>query len=192
VIAGRAVAGAVLAGGASRRMGRDKALIEIDGVAMVARVAGALSGAGCGPVTVVGGDRAALEALGLVAHADRWPGEGPLGAVITALSSSAVPTMVVACDLPWLDSATVASVAGAALAAAGDSDPPIDVAVTRTDRLQPLCACWMPSALPVLERRFHAGERAVHRAIDDLAVRVVQVESAALRNVNTPRDLPPV
>jgi molybdopterin-guanine dinucleotide biosynthesis protein A len=183
VIAGRAVAGAVLAGGASRRMGRDKALIEIDGLAMAQRVAGALCGAGCDPVSVVGGDPAALEALGLVVRADRWPGEGPLGAVITAISS-ADPTMVVACDLPWLDAATVTSVAGAA-------GPSIDVAVARTDRLQPLCACWMPSALPALERRFLAGERAVHRVLADLSVRVVDVDPAVLRNVNTPRDLPP-
>ena len=49
------VAGAVLVGGASRRMGRPKALIEVDGSPMVVRVAAALSAGGCAPVRLIGG-----------------------------------------------------------------------------------------------------------------------------------------
>jgi molybdopterin-guanine dinucleotide biosynthesis protein A len=163
-------------------MGRDKALVEIDGMAMVRRVADTLGGAGCRPVTVVGGDPAALEALGLQVRPDRWPGEGPLGAIVTALAGATTPTVVVACDLPWLDAATVRALVEAIGSA--------DVVVARTDRLEPLCACWSPSALPVLERRFGAGERAVHRVLDDLTVTAVDVDPSALRNVNAPGDLP--
>ena len=50
--------GAVLCGGASRRMGTDKALVEVDGVPMAERVAGALHAGGCAPVVFVGGDGA--------------------------------------------------------------------------------------------------------------------------------------
>ena len=46
--------GVVLTGGASRRMGRTKALVEIDGVPMAARVAAALAGAGCESVVLLG------------------------------------------------------------------------------------------------------------------------------------------
>ena len=79
------VEGVVLAGGASRRMGRDKSLIPIDGVPMAVRVVTALQDGGCRPVRVIGGDTAALIALGLAAEPDAYPGEGPLGAIAAVL-----------------------------------------------------------------------------------------------------------
>ena len=82
--------GAVLAGGASPRMGRDKALIEIDGVAMVTIAVEALRAAGAADVWVVGGDRGAIEALGHRWVPDLHPGEGPLGGVITAKNAREV------------------------------------------------------------------------------------------------------
>jgi molybdopterin-guanine dinucleotide biosynthesis protein A len=79
------VAGAVLMGGASRRMGRDKALVEVDGLPMASRVAAALTAAGCRSAVAVGGDAAVHARLGLSSVPDRWPGEGPLGAIVTVL-----------------------------------------------------------------------------------------------------------
>ena len=52
-------AGAVLCGGASRRMGTDKAFVEVGGQPMAERVAAALEEAGCAPVVFVGGERRA-------------------------------------------------------------------------------------------------------------------------------------
>jgi molybdopterin-guanine dinucleotide biosynthesis protein A len=131
-------------------------------------------------VVAVGGDAGALEAAGLDVVADLYPGEGPLGGLITALRWSPEPEVVVAaCDLPWLDAATVRALLGA-----GDG-----VRVARTDRLEPLCACWPVSALPAIEVLFAAGERAVRRALHSLEVIDVAVARAALRNVNTPADL---
>jgi molybdopterin-guanine dinucleotide biosynthesis protein A len=179
------VAGAVLAGGRSRRMGRDKAVLPVDGQMMAARVANALRRAGCGPVFAVGGDLVALTAAGVPGIGDRWPGEGPLGAIITALTHTGAPTVVVACDLPWLDEASVAALMPTSSSAA------FDVTVATSGRDEPLCACWMPSALPELIQQFDIGERAVHRVFTALAVRRVPVEPAALSNVNTPDDLPP-
>ncbi|MGA1077227.1 MAG: molybdenum cofactor guanylyltransferase, partial [Ilumatobacteraceae bacterium] len=48
--------GVVLAGGASRRMGTDKAFVAVDGRSMVLRVADALVSGGCGPLVCQGGD----------------------------------------------------------------------------------------------------------------------------------------
>ena len=62
--------GAVLCGGASRRMGTDKAFIEIDGVPMARRVASALADAGCESIYAVGGDSIRLRRLGFVTLAD--------------------------------------------------------------------------------------------------------------------------
>lgn len=172
--------GAVLCGGASRRMGVDKAALEIDGVPMARRVVDVLFAAGCRPVIAVGGDATALGRLGLDVADDEFPGDGPLGGIVTALAVGA-PTAVVACDLPDLRPATVA-----ALIAAVDGH---DAAVAFSDRPEPLCAVWAESAAAVLRDRFVSGERAVHRALAGLDIAWVSVEPAELRNVNTPGDL---
>ncbi|MFN6118460.1 MAG: molybdenum cofactor guanylyltransferase [Actinomycetes bacterium] len=191
----------MLTGGASRRMGRDKAFVEVEGSAMARRVADALVAAGCGPVLAVGGDAVGLSTLGLVAVPDRWPGEGPLGGIRTALAHvseqvseqesgqepgqepAGAPVLVVATDLPWLDATTL----GALLEHVSRTD--LDVVVARSGRLEPLCALWWPSAAGPLAAAFDAGERAVHRAIAGMRVQEVAVDGAALVNVNRPDDL---
>ena len=184
------VVGAVLMGGASRRMGRDKALVEVDGVPMAARVAAALEAAGCRPVMAVGGDAAVHARLGLLAVPDRWPGEGPLGAIVTALGAldglEADAMVAAACDLPWLDRATVEALVARYAAAEG----PVDAVVAYSDRLEPLCALWARQARQPLEQRVLEGERAVHRALESLSVVTVQVDASAVTNVNSPADLP--
>ncbi len=164
-------------------MGRDKALVEVDGIAMVRRVAGSLAAAGCSPVFAVGGDEAALGAVGMTVVADRFPGEGPLGGILSALDATGGPTLVVATDMPWLDPATV----GLLLAHAGRGD--LDAVIARSDRLEPLCAVWWPSSSAALGARFVAGERAVHRAIHGLRVTEVAVAKTAVANVNRPDDV---
>src|SRR5271156_5541718 len=98
------VAGFILAGGASSRMGRDKALLELGGVPLIVRTARLVESV-VGSATVVG-DSAAFRALGLRTIADDWPGTGPLGGIATALRASSAPwSLVVACDLPDLTEA---------------------------------------------------------------------------------------
>lgn len=179
--------GAVLCGGASTRMGRDKALVPIDGQAMAVRVAGALRAAGCDPVVAIGGDAVALGALGLAVVPDGWPGEGPLGGVVTALSShpGADAVAVVACDTPWM---TPDSIELLVDALAGT--PAADAAIAVTDRIEPLCVVWRRSALPAMRAAFLAGERRVHAALASLHVVDVVVHAGDLRNVNSPDDLP--
>jgi molybdenum cofactor guanylyltransferase len=181
-------AGAVLCGGASRRMGADKALVRVDDVPMAERVATALESAGCAPLVLIGGDPAALASLDRPLIADRWPGAGPLGGVITALVAHHADVVVAACDLPWLDAATV----GAVLHAAATSAPDVDVVVAHTGRIEPALAWWSASCLPELERCFADGRRALHEAITAMRWREVAVEPSALRNVNAPADLPPL
>ena len=80
-------------------MGRDKALLEIDGRPMAQRVADALWGAGAAEVFCVGGDPA-LRSHGVRLVPDDRPGEGPLGGLVTALREAAHDLVVVlACDL---------------------------------------------------------------------------------------------
>ncbi len=178
------VLGAVLTGGASRRMGRDKATLPIDGVAMADRVAAALR-TGCAEVVAIGpSERAGAQQP----VADLFPGEGPVGGVITALREAerrgCSHAFVVACDLAFLDAATVQRLLVAGLGPGAGS-----IAVAHTDRVEPLCAVWPVSILAPVEHIFAAGERAMHRVLDALALTRVDVRAAALRNVNTPGDL---
>jgi molybdopterin-guanine dinucleotide biosynthesis protein A len=176
------VAGAVLVGGASRRMGRPKALIDIDGSPMAVRVAVALGGGGCVPVRLVGGGTLPDD-IGYPVVADRWPGEGPLGGVITALMDAGGDVVVAACDLADLDAATVRAVRDAP--GAGEAD----AVVATTDRLQPALARWNHRALEQLTAIFAGGERALNTALGRLDVVEVAVDPLALRNVNSPGDL---
>jgi molybdopterin-guanine dinucleotide biosynthesis protein A len=176
--------GAVLTGGGSTRMGRDKALIAIDGVPLAVRAATALRDAGANAVVAVGGDLDALEALGLDARTDVYPGEGPLGAILTAFATASTDLVVVlACDLPLIDAATVHCL----LQTIGDHAAAVPV----TDRAHPLCAVYRASRCgAVLGEAFAAGERTVHRALDALdVVRVELPDPDVLRNVNRPGDL---
>jgi len=187
--------GAVLTGGSSRRMGRDKALIQIEGVRMVDRIAAALAAAGCSNVVAVGPRQLA----GDLAHIDDlYPGEGPLGGVLTAMGSmSSMASMaswlcVAACDLPWLDVDSIVALhrAAASAAAAGQNAAEVDVVVARTDRIEPLCALWNPSCRDAVQQAFDSGERSLLEVFKMLNVIEVPVHPLALRNVNTPEDLP--
>jgi molybdopterin-guanine dinucleotide biosynthesis protein A len=162
-------------------MGRPKSLIEIDGEPMARRVATAMTRAGCESVVAVG---PLPLAAGLEHVADLHPGEGPLGGILTALQATGgAPTLVAACDLPWLDAASLALI----IEAAGRGE---DVVVARSSRLEPMCALWQPSAAPKLQAVFDGGERAVHRAMATLDVVEVDLPDSVLANVNAPDDLP--
>lgn len=177
-------AGAVLCGGASRRMGTDKALVEVDGVPMAERVAGALEAAGCSPVVFVGGDGPLLARFGRPTLPDEWPGEGPLGGVVTAMRAIGDDVVVAACDLPWLDAATVTK-----LIAVGATTSGVEVAVASTDRLHPALAWWSHTGLGAVLTCWERGTRALHKAIERVSSVHVAVEPRALRNVNTRADL---
>jgi molybdopterin-guanine dinucleotide biosynthesis protein A len=182
--------GAVLTGGASRRMGRTKALIELDGVPMARRVAHALTVAGCGSVIAYGGDPVELEPLGLPVLPDRHPGSGPLGGVLGALELFAESDLhidgvfVVACDLPALRGEDLAGMVDAVRRRRD-----VDVVVARTARIEPTCAIWRLRATERLREMFDSGERALHRAIEQLESCAVGIEPGAVRNINTPDDL---
>jgi molybdopterin-guanine dinucleotide biosynthesis protein A len=133
-------------------------------------------------VIAVGGDLEALVRLGLDVVPDEFPGQGPLGGILTA-AAVGLPAAVVACDLPHLRADTVRRL----IAALGSQD----AAIARTDRVEPLCAVWSARGVSVLRERHAAGERAVHRALESLDVAWVTVDAADLRNVNTPLDVEP-
>jgi molybdopterin-guanine dinucleotide biosynthesis protein A len=180
-------AGAVLAGGQSTRMGTDKAVLAVTGGPLAGVARDALVGAGAAEVLLVGGNRetlAPLEPLGFRFVDDRWPGQGPLGGLITALRACEHDVVVVlACDLPAVEAAAVTSV----LRALGDADAAIPVV---DGRLQTLVAAYRRRCVEGLEAAWAAGERSLRDAVRGLHTTLVALPDRRWTlNANRPADL---
>lgn len=184
------LAGFVLAGGASLRMGRAKALLEIAGETQIARVA-RLVGRAAANCSIVG-EVAGWPSCGFSVIADRWPGTGPLGGMATALGASGAEwNLMVACDMPYLTQEWLAHLAGRALGSRADAVIPM------TERgAEPLCAAYNRSAEPLLRGALERGVRKVREALEEL--RVERLEPAEwkgfdsggrlFKNMNAPAD----
>lgn len=153
-------------------MGADKALVEYAGRPLVCVARDALLGAGAVEVVAVGGDGDRLAALGgLRPVPDLFPGEGPLGAVITALQAGGCGVVVVlACDLPRVDSRAVAEL----LAALGE--PSVDAAVAEAGgHVHGVVGAYRPACLPWLQAAFGSGTRSIRDGLGGLAVARVRL-----------------
>jgi molybdopterin-guanine dinucleotide biosynthesis protein A len=138
--------GLLLTGGTGSRLGRDKALLPVDGMPSAARLAAVLSEV-VAPVVEVGPGRSGLPAV-----ADE--GEGPLAAVAAGVawlraSGFEGGAVVLACDLPFVDEALVGFLA----AYPGTAVPMV------ARRAQPLCARYSAAALDAVAGLVAAGER---------------------------------
>jgi len=183
----RSFTGAVLAGGASSRMGTDKALLEVNGRVLVSGAATALRDAGASNVIVIGGDLEALRQLGLVVHPDDEPGQGPLGGLLTALRLATDDiVMILACDMPAIDAESVATIVDALAGGEGR-----DVAVpVVAGRRQCLTAAYRQRSNLHLAAAYAGGERAPRRAIVGLdVVEVMGLDEHRLGDVDRPDDL---
>lgn len=171
-------AGYVLAGGASRRMGADKALLPFRGATLIESVAAAVRDA-AGSVTIVGSPEK-YQGLGLRVLADLRPGLGPLGGMETALSDAREDwALVAACDLPGVTAGFFKDLLNAASAQADAVIP-----VTPDGRAHPLAALYRRSAKTVVSAALDAGIRKVLDAIQALKIQHFPV--AELVNTNTP------
>jgi molybdopterin-guanine dinucleotide biosynthesis protein A len=183
------VTGVVLAGGDSHRMGRDKALLEVDGAPLVRHVIEALRPV-CVDVLVVTKAPLRYASLGVRIVADADPRRAALVGICTGLRAVLTPlAFVAACDLPHLATDAVAWMASLA--------PGYDAVVPwAAGRWHPLHSVYATSALPVLERRLAAGVFRLSEALAELRVRRIEEAELAvlspgletLHNVNTPDD----
>ena len=163
-------------------MGRDKALLSLDGEPLLVRMAHRVAKV-AGSVVIVGpAERYAH--LGFEVVPDRILGAGPLGGIDTALAlGRAKWNLVVACDLP--------AVAPAFLAALLERtrESQADCVMPRSDRPEPLCAVYSLSAAPAIRAALDAGIRKVTEALAGLAIDWYEVDrSGILANLNTPHD----
>lgn len=184
------VAGVILAGGKSRRMGRDKAFLTVGRDAMIERAAEELKKI-FKEVLISGGDAETGERLGLKVVPDLIRGWGPLSGIhASLLAARSRKCLVVPCDMPFI-SAELAKI----MVELSDS---YDVTVPQHgDYLQPLFAVYDKNCIPAVEEALNNGR---HKVVDFYPrVRVKYVSEAILRgvadidtvffNVNTPLDL---
>lgn len=174
---------AVLIGGDSSRMGSPKATFEVDGIPMAARVVAAAKESGASEILLVGGQKSLTKNIEGKWVKDVYPGEGPLGGIITALKNAENDSVVVlSCDMPFITGSVVTSL----VRALSDAQ----ATVGRTDSLNWLCAAWSKSeCLSTLQSVWKREERAVRRAAVLLDVAEVPVPAVAVRNINSPSDL---
>jgi molybdenum cofactor guanylyltransferase len=164
--------GYVLAGGASSRFGQDKALIEVGGKPMLVRMCELLRGI-VNEVNVVAPPEKYLS-IGVKSAADLWPGEGPLGGIVTALLNTwkSDPqcewNLIVSCDMPFLTREWLAYLAERASKSSAQVVLPQSV-----HGHEPLCACYRTAAGPALRAEFERGVRKVTDALKQVKTEVL-------------------
>lgn len=187
--------GAILAGGASRRFGRPKALAELGGRSLAERVRDALR-AVLPDVVLVGTLPGLAEHLALPARTDREAGRGPLGGIETALAwaeeEGRPGALCLACDLPFIAPALLEHLLRRA---AGGAEAVVPESGGRRG-VEPLCGFYSTAALPAIRAALEAGEQSVFRVLE--ALRTERVPLAEVQrfgapdvlflNLNTPAD----
>jgi len=175
--------GFVLAGGASRRMGTNKALLPFGGTTLVQHVSNQVAEA-TRHVYVIG-PREHLGDLKVPVIDDLFPGEGPLGAIVTALTFSFTEwNLVVACDMPSVTSEMLRTLFHHAVQSECDALVP----ATSDGRRHPLCAVYRTTALPGLRAAWSGGLRRVYDALDRIRTEYLPCGRRAVTNVNTPAE----
>jgi molybdopterin-guanine dinucleotide biosynthesis protein A len=181
---------AVIAGGKSRRFGRDKTQLAVAGATLLERACAVGLAEGL-DVVVIGHDRPAVWPAHLAAvafHPDARPGLGPLGGIATALALSAGATVIaVAADMPAFD-----DVALKWLCALDDAPVTMRARIPGHDGLlEPLLALYRPTLLPAISARLERGDLAVHGISAEPGVEIVAAPEwlrGRMVNINTPED----
>jgi molybdopterin-guanine dinucleotide biosynthesis protein A len=182
------IAGAVLTGGASTRMGSDKAQLAIGGVASATRVARCLALL-CEDVVLVGGDPPA-DAPGRRARDGDGPRSALRGLVAALDAAHAERVLVLATDLPFVTPDLLLALI---------AWPEADAVVPRTpDGVHPLCALYRRESVLAVARRHLADHRLAlsgllgaiaTRYLDGDDLRAVDPDGGALTTLNTADDV---
>jgi molybdopterin-guanine dinucleotide biosynthesis protein A len=182
---------AIQAGGQSRRMGRDKALIPLGGVPLIERVLTLAQNLGT-EVLITTNQPGPLRYLGVSLVSDRVPGQGTLPGLQTALESAHHDrVLVLACDMPFLNRSLLSYMI--------DLDTDADVVMPRwKQEWEPFHAIYRPSTcLPAIEASLQAGEhrmisflnRIRTHSIDEGLIREYDPDGLSFFNINSPADL---
>lgn len=188
------VSGVILAGGESRRLGRNKALERIGGRTLIERVVERVASVSAEIIVVVASPSQAV-ALPLPPEVrvvtDRYPGCGSLGGIYTGLSASLAPwILLVACDMPFLNARLLRRLIAMRRG--------VDAVVPCLEgRPEPLHALYSKTCLVPMERMLQAGQLKIAPLFEAVRVRYVGEETIdridpdhrSFFNVNSPADV---
>ena len=195
ILSMRPLIGAILAGGRSTRMGRDKATLMLDaqhgGQRMMDMVAAALretSGEDVVACSIAAESRdSPRPTKGYVPVIDLRSDAGPLAGIESLLASGlARGYLVCPCDVPCITPATLRMLLEHRHA------PATVLRIAGRGEFEPLPARIAAAALPTVQRLLDAGQRSIWRLMRELPAAIVEIDAqqaAALRNINTPDDL---
>ena len=186
----------VLAGGLSRRLGRDKAVEPFDGEPLIRRVIQrAVNAVGAGDVVVVVANSERAAALPLDAGhrtaVDVFPDCGSLGGIYTGLTAARTNwVLVTACDMPFLSAPLLEHMAGLR--------DGVDAVVPEIEgRPEPTHAFYSRECRSAIEKKLRAGQLKISGFFEDVIVRYVpevevrryDPELLSFFNINRPEDL---
>jgi molybdopterin-guanine dinucleotide biosynthesis protein A len=183
------LSGFILAGGHSRRMGRDKAFLELDGRTLLARALDLLRA--LTPEVWIVGPAAKFRSYGWVIE-DIFADCGPLAGIHAALCASATElNLIVAVDLPFVTESLLRFIIEQARA--GD-------AVVTVPRIaggyQPLCAVYRRAFAPLSAAALESGRNKIDalfaktttRILEEPELRRFAFSPEMFHNLNTPQD----
>ena len=184
----KAIHGLVLAGGQSRRMGQDKALLVRDGQSQLRHVAGLLDGVVDQVFVSVRDDQLAEpERARFATIVDRYEDMGPVAGILSAMDEHpGADWLVVACDLPNIDAHTLSF-----LLENSASDKPFTAFSSNYDGLpEPLCAIYRAGSDTIVRHFVDNGVTCPRKILirSDTSL-LQQPNPVALDNINTPDDL---
>ncbi len=187
--------GIILAGGLSRRMGFNKALLEWNDSSVLEQIIQAMAPAVHRIILSTGNNTAAYTALPYDRVQDDYPGKGPLAGLQAALQASETDwNLICACDMPLLEPSFFKGMKW--LAESGQEHHAI---VPRlAGRVHPLAGAYHRRVLPELEQRLIDNRLKVTQWLEEIGCQYVDVdelESAGvhdvaiqLSNMNTPEE----
>lgn len=180
--------GLVLAGGKSRRMGSDKALLSSNGETQLSRAVHLLERFADRVFVSVRPDQAGEpERRRFASITDRYTDIGPIAGVLSAMDEAPdAAWLVVACDLPNIDDTTLAT-----LLDQRDAERPFTAFRSSHDGLpEPLCAIYEPHARNIIDAFVTEGIVCPRKMLIRSDTTLLdQPHPAALDNINTPEDL---
>ena len=178
--------GLILAGGYSRRMGQDKALLDFHGKPQIEYIYDLLQ-RHCSKVFLSKrADQSAYKDIESINDSNEFSGHGPLGGILSAMKAyPQADWLVVACDLPLITDETI-------LKLLNDRDPQKTATafISTQDGLpEPLCAIWEGHAYDPVLGLFNAGVHCPRKVlIKSNAHLIEQGDPHWLDNINTPQE----
>ena len=169
-------------------MGKDKALLEVNGKKLVQRVHEKVKNLFAETI-VIANKPDALTFLDIPVFPDLIANLGPLGGIYTALKHSSFPQcLVIACDLPFIPEGLIRSLCD-------DAEDHDILSIDFGRGVEPLCAVYHQDCIKMIENQIESKNYKVSDLFDHVTVKIQHVPKGhsdsfyGFFNINTPEDV---